>query len=246
METIKHRKGLKTYCVELYENIDEMPIENFAQMEKNLIIEGGVGSSIGDFDIRLQTMAQFISSGHKEKAMNEMNNMRNLFWNITQDIRPDMDAYSCFVATINGKETKCTESGIKRTTDVLKEIGFTKKMIDEKDGIKKKMDFQLKSSFPNLFETDNIELIGAQKRKMIAQLDEIIDGEDYKKKIETENKRVSEFLLSKQFGNHEGEDVQYWKRYTKMCMNLESQNNIKARKLTVYDFYSLIELQKAA
>ncbi len=246
MEIIKFRKGIKKYIIELYENIDEMPIMNFAELEKNLIIEGGVGSNINDFDVRLQKISQFISSGHDKKAMNEINNMRSLFWNITHEIRPDMDAYSCFVATINGKETKCTEAGIKQTTNFLKDIGFTKKMIDEKDRIKKKMDIQLKSSFPSLFETDNIDLIGAQKRKMITQLDEIIDNKDYTKKIEKENKRVSEYLDSKKFGNNEGEDVEYIKRYTKMRMNLESRTNINCKKLTVYDFYALIELQKAA
>ena len=138
MKVIKHRKGLKTYNIELYDNIDEMPIQNFAQLEKNLIIEGGVGASIGDFDLRFSSLVQFISSGHKEKAMNEVNNMRNLFWNITNDIRPDMDAYSCMIATINGEERKCTEHGIEATTQLLKDIGYTRKHVIEKDEIKKK------------------------------------------------------------------------------------------------------------
>jgi len=246
METIKHRKGIKNYRIELYENIYEMPIENFAQMEKNLIIESGVGSTITDFDTRLQTLAQFVSSGHTEKGMNEINNLRNLFWNITQNITPGTDAYSCFVATINGKEVKCTESGIKETSGLLKRIGYTKKMIDQKNSIKKKMDDQLKGCFPNLFDNVNIELIGATKRKMIAELDQIINDEDNGKKIEQENRRVSDCLYSRKFGNHEGEDVQHMKRYTKMCMNIQSTTNINPRKLTVYDFYSLVELQKAA
>jgi len=171
--------------------------------------------------------------------------MRNLFWNITQNIRPDMDAYSCLVSTINDKERKCTDSGIEATTQLLKDIGYVKKFIDEKDVIKKKMDDQLKNSFPNLFD-ENTELIGAQKRKMIAQLDQIIEGIDLTEKIEKENRRISENLQVKKFGNNEGEDVVYIKRFTKMCMRLQSTTNIDCRKLTLYDFYSLIELQKAA
>lgn len=138
METLTVRRGLKKHRVLIYDNIDELPIENFAQLEKNLIIEGGVGATIADFNARIQVVSQFISSGHKQKAINELNNMRNLFWNITQDVRPDMDAFSCLVFTINGEERKATESGIESTTKLLKEIGATKKMIDMRHDLKKK------------------------------------------------------------------------------------------------------------
>ena len=138
MEIIKFRNGIKRHTVELYENIDEMPIINFAQLEKNLIIESGVGANLKDFEVRLEIMSQFISSGHNKKAINEINNMRNLFWNITNEIRPDMDAYSCFVHTINGEKRQNTEDGIEKTTKMLKEIGFTKKMIDHRHDLKKK------------------------------------------------------------------------------------------------------------
>ena len=138
MKIIKHRKGLKVHRIELYDNIDEIPIINFSQLEKNLIIESGVGASIQDFDQRLNHLTQFISTNHKDKALNEINNMRNLFWNVTNEIRPDMDAFSCLVESIDGEVVNTSDSGIERTTKKLKEIGFTKKMIDQRNEIKKK------------------------------------------------------------------------------------------------------------
>lgn len=246
METIKHRKGLKNHIIELYDSIDEMPIENFVQMEKNLIIEGGVGDNIGDFDNRLGLLNQFVSTGHKQKALNEINNMRNLFYNITNEVRPGMEAYSCLVYKIDGKEMSCTNSGVDKTTEILMKIGYTKKMIDHKDDIKKKMEVQLKNSFPKLFPEGNLQLLGAQQRKMVAQLDQIIDEADYSEKIERENCGISEQIDSKKFGGNKGEDIIYTKNFTKMCIGLQSKTNIDAKKLTIYDFYALIEFQKAA
>lgn len=246
MKIIKHRKGLKVHTIELYENIDEMPIQNFAQLEKNLIIESGVGTSINDFDVRFEKLLQFNSSGHKDKVSNEVNNIRNLFYNITNEIRPDTDAYSCLVSTINGKKTECTESGVAKTSKFLNDIGVTKAMIDEKGSIKKKMNDQLKASFPTLFDGSSLELVGAQKRKMIAQLDEIINDEDLTEKIEKENKKVSENLQSNKFGNNEGDDVAYMKKFNKMCMSVHTSSGINPKKLNVDDFYTLVENLKAA
>ena len=238
MEEIKYRKGLKRHKILIYDNIDELPIGNFAQLEKNLIIESGVGAGLSDFSARINSIAQFISSDHKEKAINELNNMRNLFWNATNDIRPDFDAFSCLVHSIDGVERIASESGIEKTTEVLKLIGATKKIIDYRHRIKKKVDEQLKVSFPNMQGSLSLEILGAQKRKMLASLDEIITGEDNTLKIKKENRKISEHLQSKRFGNSEGEDVYYMRKFNKMKMILQKDVSIPINNMTTFDFYS--------
>lgn len=91
-----------------------------------------------------------------------------------------------------------------------------------------------------------LEIIGAQKRKMIYRLDEIIFDEDNTAKIEKENKKVSEYLQTRKFGNNEGEDIMYMNRFQKMKMALQCKANIEISKLTTYEFYALIAVQKAA
>lgn len=246
METVKFRKGISFHEILIYDNIDELPIDNFAQMEKNLLIESGVGASLADFSERIKAASQFISSDHKEKAYNELNNMRNLFYNINNGIRPDFDAFSCLVYSIDGVERTATESGIEKTTEVLKLIGATKKIIDSRLHIKKKVDDQLKASFPNMQGSYGLEVIGAQKRKMIATLDEIINKEDNSLKIDKENKKVSEYLQSNKFGANEGADIVYMKKFNKMKMMLQKEIGIPISAMSTFDFYSLVELQKAA
>lgn len=246
MEVIKFRKGLKYHTLEIYDDIDEIPINNFAHLEKNLLIEGGVGVTIGDFDSRLELMIQFITTGHKDKALNEVNNMRNLFWNITEKVRPDTDAFSCLLHKIDGKVRVASDSGISQTSEILQLIGATKEMIDKRRSIKKKMDDQLITAFPDLSGLLSIDLIGAQRRKLTAQLDEIINGEDNSKKIEREDSKVSTFIQSKEFGEGKGADVIYMSQYNKMKMLLQKQVSIPINEMSTRDFYSLAELHKAA
>ena len=102
--------------------------------------------------------------------------------------------------------------------------------------LKKKMDNQLKSSFPNISGKENVEIIGAQKRKMIAQLDEIIEDQDNSKKIEKESKKISDYLPMQKFGNNEGDDIKYMKRFNQLCLSIRAKTGIDAKKLTTYEF----------
>ena len=75
---------LKRAEVTLYDSITEMPITKFMALQECMLIDTGVGSTIADFDKRLAEITIPIQAGDKLKSMAEIENMRILFWNITQ------------------------------------------------------------------------------------------------------------------------------------------------------------------
>ena len=75
---------LKRANITLYDSITEMPITKFMALQECMLIDTGVGSTIADFDKRLAEITIPIQAGDKLKSMAEVENMRILFWNITQ------------------------------------------------------------------------------------------------------------------------------------------------------------------
>ena len=75
---------LKRTTVSLYDSIQELPITKFMAAQDCILVESAVGSTIADFDKRLAEMTIPIQAGDKVKAMACVENMRALFWNITQ------------------------------------------------------------------------------------------------------------------------------------------------------------------
>ena len=138
MKIITHWHKLNRHKIEVYENDDEMPIENYVQLQKNYLIAAGVGVTIGDFDSRLQSLSKYVVGEDKSKSANEINNMRNLFWNIINKETPTIDAFSCVVKSINGKDVNSNESGIEKTTKRLMDMKFTMNHIHKAMDIKKK------------------------------------------------------------------------------------------------------------
>ena len=92
----------------------------------------------------------------------------------------------------------------------------------------------------------NIELFGATKRMLVNKLKNVIEDKDYTKDIEKEEKRIAQNMYSYKFGENKGDDVQLVVNFEKQCMILQKESFKDIKRLTVREFYTLLEVRKAA
>lgn len=235
---IKHWHRLRRYKIEVYDDIEDLPIERYIKFQKNQLIANEVGTDITDFDRLLQKLIQFITTGHKDKSMVEVNNLRNLFYNVSNDIDVETDSFSCLVKSINGQEYGSSESEITRITNTLYRIGLTKRLIKGLD-IKKKINDQLKYHFPAMMDVD-YDTFGAMKRKLIEQCNMIITGQS--NGFDAANKRLSDLIQSVRFGGEDSAERMYEKRMNKLLAFVRTQAGAEA--MSTYTFFTTIETLK--
>lgn len=240
------KKLIKTDEVVIYNNDDELPIENFIQLQKNYLIAAAVGVTINDFDVRLKTLNEHVSGGNKKKAKNEINNLRNLFYNVMYLENPTLDALSCIVHSINGKKMECTESGIARTSEMLSlmeiPMGEVKKVFE----VKKKIEEQIKVMHPENTDKINTEWFGAKKRLAMNKLKNIIERNQHIESVEKEERNLSDTMNSFMFGDNEGDDVLILRNFEKQCALLQSVTNKDVKTMNVREFYIAIRTKYAA
>lgn len=108
------------YRVEIYESIEEMPAVRFNRANKYLLLQSGIGSSLADFDKHLAKLSLVIKGDNKKKAIDIINNMRQLYWNIDQGMNVEQLSFACFVHSING--TIETDHGETRLKEIIKRL----------------------------------------------------------------------------------------------------------------------------
>lgn len=109
----------------LYESIDEMPIMNFQKYNKCLLIDAGIGSDIDDIDQHIIKIAKYIKSD-KEKAIQELQNMRQNLFMISSSISPKYLAFASLIHSIDGEVVKdLSDSNLQAILENLKTVKHT-------------------------------------------------------------------------------------------------------------------------
>jgi len=131
---------LENEVVEFYDSPETMSIERYQKFNKFIMIDNEVGSSISDYDKRMQKAIKFVSSDLKKEALQELENNRQNVYNCLNEYTPRNKAVALLVKSIGKKKYKKIDSGtLKEIEYELDRIGFTKKMMDEViDEVKKK------------------------------------------------------------------------------------------------------------
>ena len=104
------------------------------------MIDNEVGSSISDYDKRMQKAIKFLNSDLKPEALKELENNRQNVFNCLSEYTPRNKALAVLVKSIDGKKYHGIDSETLKEVELdLDRIGFTKKMMDEViDEVKKK------------------------------------------------------------------------------------------------------------
>ena len=124
--------------VEMYDSIDELPIERFHKYQKMLLIDSGIGADIKAFDERTEKARRFIMDGKADKAQQELDNLRQAVFFIQNGINPKHRAFAALVTKIDGKEcADLSDDALARVTELLKDA-TEKDLTARLDAVKKK------------------------------------------------------------------------------------------------------------
>lgn len=243
MIEIKVRKFLKVHRVELYDNIEQIPIRNLNKLQKYQLITSGIGSTIGEFDSHFERLSQLIAGDSKSKAMTELANVRHLFWHLLNEISPDSLAFACMVYSINGQEvTDISDPGIEKTAAQLLDMGITQKLLRDKSReVKKKLQDQLIKHFPDMFGSKSgQEVMSGHKRRLLVECDEVIEDKKKDEELSKIDKQIANYMNVNDFNGY-GADDQHDKAFEKLCVTLQKHTQRNPKDMTAFEFHSLID-----
>ena len=84
-----------------------------------------------------------------------------------------------------------------------------------------------------------LEVISKQKKKLLLEIDEILEGKDNTKLIDTIDKYILGYIDISNF-NGFGDDKQHDKDFEQLCAYLQKETMRNVKEMTVFEFYSLM------
>lgn len=112
--------------LEVYDSVDELPIVNFQRFNKYVLIDSGLGSDMDSVDRHIINIAKLLQSD-KEKALIELQNLRQNFAMIISNISPKHLSFMALVKSIDGKDI--TDWSDEKLTTLLAELNHEKRSI---------------------------------------------------------------------------------------------------------------------
>jgi hypothetical protein len=239
------KQELGDHIVEIYDSIDDLPIARFHKYNKFMLIDGGVGSDMRDVNNHISKIQSYLSKNESDLAAKELDNLRQNFYMITQEMSPKYLAFAALVKSIDGKEVfDLSDDNLKA---VVKQLSKVKVRTFEKilALLKKKIDTELELFFPSEFSNSRVKEYYDQLRKRaLLQLQGIKTGNPNQSEID----KIDEFLLfySKPsiFSGKNSLEIKYEKQFKELCRFITEHAFIKAEDLTVLDFYSSLDYIK--
>lgn len=124
MKTIKIGNILSTK-IELYDSCKEMPIERYNELQKLMLIDVGIGSTVEDFNLRFSKLQSYVEAEKKDESLNEMANLFRSFYLMINDTSMWSYSFLCFVKSIDGKDYVFNEDTLKEDILMLSKKGLT-------------------------------------------------------------------------------------------------------------------------
>lgn len=235
------------HTVEIYDNIEELPMRRFHKYNKMLLIDAGIGSDIADFDNHIQKAMMYARSKSPELAAVELENMRQNVYFIQSGLSPRHLAFAALVKSIDGKlHDDISDDALQKIVELFADVPV-KDVAAQIEAVKKKIDEELQAYFPHLFESGEVkEYYDELRRRTLVVLDSIINGDSEAKRAEIDRLTMELLLYNKpqSFTGADNFEVSYDKQFDRMCFVLSQQLNIPAESYTVRAFYGAFEYLK--
>ena len=235
---------LGKHQVMLYNSIDELPIVRFHRYNKMLLVDAGIGSDISDFDQHIERAMRFFRKGDAKNGTQELDNMRQCVYMIMQEQGIKDLSFACLIKEIDGKACDdISDDGLNATLHLLG--GVTRQEITEAlDSVKKKIDEELTLFFPDIFDdTSEKEFYDLMKKRTVARLQNIIDGEDAERNAEIE--RLTEqmilFAKPKTFNGSESVEIKQDKDFESLCLTIQKETTADVKRMNTMEFYQAYE-----
>lgn len=232
------------HTVEIYDSIDELPIQRFQKYNKFLLIDSGVGSDLQDVLNHIDRAKIYIQS-NPAMAMTELENMRQSIYLVKDELSPKYMAFAVLVKKIDGEEMNdMSDAGLKKVLEILSEAkkGWLDGVLNS---VKKKIDRELSLYFPGKFDDANQkEYFDNLREHTKLRLEEIISGENMEESCKAIETRLA--LLSKPriFWGAKSVEIDYDKQFEEMCLILSHNLQVNPYTMTVLQFYNAFDYLK--
>lgn len=240
-------KTLNGKKVKYYESIDDLPIVNYQKFNKYILYSTHVGSDVNSLVQHLANVSKMMDYD-KNKAKIELSNMMQSLMFIENNVNTDLLAFACLIHSIDDKPvTDLSDSNLKVIIESLKEEKFSviKKLLE---AIKKKLTFELEAYYPDTFNMSSAEqrnkaqLIQYNKlclKIIMAKSDE--EREELKEKAQALIERLYKMHRVLPFVGKDNYEIKYDKTFESGCMAIAQETGMDPYKLTVLQFYGLLE-----
>lgn len=122
MEIIK----LNGNYLEMYNSIDELPIVNFQNYNRAILIDAGLGSDLSDVANHITTIRRQVANKDFENANKELVNLQHNLSFIVSSTSPLNRAFYALIKSVNGKDlTDYSDVAIDKLIFKLSKKGLT-------------------------------------------------------------------------------------------------------------------------
>ena len=238
------------HTLEMYDSIQELPINRFQTYDLNLLIDAEIGSDISAIDRRCDNVRRLMIS-NIEKAGQELANMQQALRFVISNTSPKMNSFVVMIYKINGNvidDKDLTDEGIKNIINDLGNKRLTMKIItDFLLSAKKKIEFEFETFFPSM--ADNVkakEFYTKLKQRTLLVLRTIKDSSS---EIERQIAEIDNFIMSrvnpKNFHGAHGIEAKRIKGFEQTCIMMKQYNVADDPKtMTTLAFYQALEVIK--
>lgn len=221
-------------------------MNRFHKFNKFLLIDAGIGSTLGDLDVHLDRIARYIRLGDKNKAGTEIQNLRQCVSFIQEETSPQYSAFAALIKKIDGTEiTDISDDTLISIVKMLEDVdvGELNKKLSE---IKKKLGSELQTYFPKIFlDAETKEYFDRVKRRSLFILDGLISNRMDEKELEKLTDSVVLFKDPLSFTGSSSAEIESDRQYEDACLLLSQSVNRDAKLFTVMEYYNaLLYLEK--
>ena len=235
---------INKHKIEIFDAIDEMPIQRFQKYNKYMLIDSGVGSDLQDILDHVERAKIYIKA-NPAMAVAELDNLRQAIYLVSEEMSPKYMAFAVLVNKIDGKPADdLSDVGLKKVLETLRDAPKT--WIDRiLDSDKKKIDRELSLYFPGKFEDATTKQYFDELRShTLLRLKHIITGEDVEQACKEIEIRLAMLIKPRIFSGKRSAEIAYDKQFEEMCLVLSQNLQVQPQRMTVLQFYNAFEYLK--
>lgn len=228
-----------------YDAINELPIVRYHIYNKMLLVDGGVGSDVTDFDNHLQRVIGFIQADKKEDAIKELQNVRQNIYLIQNTISPKHLAFAALITEIDGQPRgDISEEGLNATIAIINDTP-AEAVEDKLAETKKKIETELQTYFPSVFsDSAEKEFFDLLIKRTKTVLEGIITKTDKKAEVDAITLEMLTFSRPHDFSTEKNVELAADKQFERICIMLSENLMCNPKAYTVLEFYSAFEYLK--
>lgn len=232
---------LGKHKVEIYDSIEDLPMQRFHKYNKMLLVDAGIGSDMADFDRHIEKALVYNRQRKNDLAAVELDNMRQNVYFIQQGISPKHLAFAVLVRKLDGEECNdLSDDGLAKIVDRLSDVSV-KEMTSSSEEVKKKIDDELRLYFPSLFDDVEVkEYYDLLRRRTLAVLQGIITNKDTSE-VDTLTDMLMTYNAPHTFNGKDSVEIDYDKQFDRMCLIISQQLNVNPKQYTVMEYYNAYE-----